>query len=174
MGEERKKNPLDPIDLLDYSAILYPPIIINLYIGCVFAMGPFYLVFSAMGVLSDFLHCFLLRVRKEGNHFPLKVEFRATAKPAGGFPGSVLRFHRRRPGWEPFLAPNEFLTTEHNTLSGKCFAKSKACPYSRDLIRTIKGFLFFKVHLHFSRIHSPPLPLQHELYLSPRPFRGAA
>lgn len=126
-------------------------------------------MFSAVGVLSDFLHCFLLRVREKWNHFPLKEEFRATAKPAGGFPGSGLRFHRRRPWWEPFLAPSEFLTTEQNTLFSKCFAKSRACPYSRDLIRTIKGFLFFKAWLHFSRIHSLPLPLQHELYQSPSP-----
>lgn len=124
--------------------------------------------YSVISFTASFL------VRKEWNHFPLKVEFRATAKPAGGFPGSVLGFQRRRPRWEPFLAPSEFLTTEQNTLSGKCFAKSRACPYSRDLIRTIKGFLFFKACLHFSRIRSPSLPLQHELYQSPRPFTGAA
>lgn len=87
------------------------------------------------------MQCFIFTVSERKDHFPLKLEFRATAKPAGGFPGSVLRFHHRGPGWEPFLAPTEFLTTEHNTLSAKSVAKSKACSYSRDLIRTIKGFL---------------------------------
>lgn len=121
-------------------------------------MYSFYLVSSA------FLDCFIFRVRKERDHFPLKVEFRATAKPAGGFPGSVLRIHHRGPGWEPFLAPTEFLTREHNTLSGKSFAKSKAGSYSGDLIRTMKGFLFLKACFTFLQDHSPSVPLQQELY----------
>lgn len=70
------------------------------------------------------------------------------------------------------MAPTEFLTKEHNTLSGQCSAKSKACPYSRDPIRTIKGFLFLKACLSFSKIHSPSFPLQQELYQRPSPFRG--
>lgn len=54
-------------------------------------------MFSAMRA-RDAFDCFIFRVRERLDHFPLKAEFRATAKPAGGFPGSVLRFHHRGPG----------------------------------------------------------------------------
>lgn len=84
-----------------------------------------------------------------------------------GFQGE-LRFHCRGPEWGPFLAPTEFLTSEHNTLSGNSFAGSKACSYSRDLIRTIKGFLFLKACLSYISPGSPPLP-----FPSCRNFSGA-
>lgn len=106
---------------LDDSAILYScNYYLHLYMVCPYIYTLYVLTIREPYILRSLLweHVVFLIVSYSGLErdgiISLKVEFGVTAKPAGGFPGSVLRFHLRGPGWEPFLAPTEFLTTEHN------------------------------------------------------------